>query len=88
MGRRNRERIETTQFKESFMRTIPKKLATDITITDQAADTRLVDLKQRNILKNIKDLYRAKGYRRGHEIFFRIKIYTSTVVSHLSRHPT
>ncbi len=27
---------------------------------------------QRNILKNIKDLYRAKGTRKGHEIFFRL----------------
>jgi len=60
------------QFKEAFMRTIPRKLATDITVTDEAGDTRLVNLEQRNILKNIKDLYRAKGTRRGHEIFFRL----------------
>ena len=56
------------QFKEAFMRTIPRKLATDITVTDEAGTTRLVDLKQRNILKNIRDLYRAKGSRRGHEL--------------------
>ena len=60
------------QFKEAFMRTIPRKLATDITITDEAGVTRLATLDERNILKNIKDLYRAKGTRKGHEIFFRI----------------
>ena len=47
-----------TQFKEAFMRTIPDNLATG--------------LNKRNILKNIKDLYRAKGTKKGHELFFRI----------------
>ena len=46
------------QFKEAFMKTIPRSLATGV--------------NQRNILKNIKDLYRAKGTRKGHEIFFRL----------------
>ena len=46
------------RFKEAFMKTIPRSLATGI--------------DQRNILKNIKDLYRAKGTRKGHEIFFRL----------------
>ena len=46
------------RFKEAFMKTIPRSLATGI--------------DQRNILKNIKDLYRAKGTRKGHEIFFRM----------------
>ena len=47
-----------TQFKEAFMRTIPDSLATG--------------LNKRNLLKNIKDLYRAKGTKKGHELFFRI----------------
>ena len=46
------------QFKEEFMKTIPRSLAAGV--------------DQRNILKNIKDLYRAKGTRKGHEIFFRL----------------
>ena len=46
------------QFKESFLRTIPKDLTTGV--------------NERNLLKNIKDLYRAKGTRKGHELFFRI----------------
>ena len=46
------------QFKEAFMRTIPDSLATG--------------LNKRNILKNIKDLYRAKGTKKGHQLFFRI----------------
>ena len=46
------------QFKERFMKTIPVKLA--------------VGVDEKNILKNIKDLYRAKGTRKGHEIFFRL----------------
>jgi len=40
------------------MKTIPRSLAAGV--------------DQRNILKNIKDLYRAKGTRKGHEIFFRL----------------
>ena len=47
-----------TQFKETFMRTIPKKLASG--------------LDQRELLKHIKDLYRAKGSKKGTELFFRI----------------
>ena len=46
------------QFKEEFLKTIPKSLATGVS--------------KRNLLKNIKDLYRAKGTRKGHELFFRI----------------
>tara|TARA_B100001750_G_scaffold134834_1_gene107270 strand:+ start:2857 stop:6279 length:3423 start_codon:yes stop_codon:yes gene_type:complete len=47
-----------TEFKEAFMRTLPQKLTAGI--------------KHRNLLKNIKDLYRAKGTKGGHELFFRI----------------
>jgi len=46
------------QFKEAFMRTIPDKLADG--------------LDKRNLLKNIKDLYRSKGSKKGHELFFRV----------------
>ena len=46
------------EFKEAFLRTIPKKLTAGV--------------NERNLLKNIKDLYRAKGTRKGHELFFRI----------------
>ena len=46
------------QFKEAFLRTIPKDLTSGV--------------NERNLLKNIKDLYRAKGQRKGHELFFRI----------------
>ena len=47
-----------TEFKEAFMRTIPDNLTTG--------------LDKRKLLKNIKDLYRAKGTRKGHQLFFRI----------------
>ena len=47
-----------TEFKEAFMRTIPDNLTAGI--------------DKRNLLKNIKDLYRAKGTRKGHQLFFRI----------------
>ena len=46
------------QFKEAFLRTIPRDLTAGV--------------NERNLLKNIKDLYRAKGTRKGHELFFRI----------------
>ena len=46
------------QFKEAFLKTIPKKLTAGV--------------NERNLLKNIKDLYRSKGTRKGHELFFRI----------------
>ena len=47
-----------TEFKEAFMRTIPDDLTTG--------------LDKRKLLKNIKDLYRSKGTKKGHELFFRI----------------
>jgi hypothetical protein len=46
------------EFKEAFLKTIPKKLTAGV--------------NERNLLKNIKDLYRSKGTRKGHELFFRI----------------
>ena len=47
-----------TQWKETFMKTIPRNLTSG--------------LKERTMLKNIKDLYRAKGTRMGHKLFFRM----------------
>ena len=46
------------QFKEAFLRTIPRELTAGV--------------NERNLLKNIKDLYRSKGTKKGHELFFRI----------------
>jgi len=46
------------EFKNSFMRSLPDKLATG--------------LNKKSILKNIKDLYRSKGTKKGHKLFFRI----------------
>ena len=54
------------QFKEAFLRTIPKKLATSATGANSFA------VNERNLLKNINDLYRSKGTKKGHELFFRI----------------
>jgi hypothetical protein len=47
-----------TEFKEAYMRTIPDRLADGV--------------DKRKLLKNIKDLYRAKGSKTGHKLFFRI----------------
>ena len=46
------------QFKAQFLESIPKSLATG--------------LNKRKLLKNIKDLYRVKGTKKAHELFFRI----------------
>ncbi|MDP7366839.1 MAG: hypothetical protein QGH83_06230 [Candidatus Pacebacteria bacterium] len=46
------------EFKKQYLRTIPKSLASGV--------------HKRNLLKNITDLYRAKGSRKGHELFFRV----------------
>ena len=55
-----------TEFKETFLRTLPDKLATSTTGVDSFA------VDKRKLLKNIKDLYRSKGTKKGHELFFRI----------------
>ena len=47
-----------TQFKEAYMRTIPDSLAAGV--------------DKRKLLKSIKDLYRSKGTKQGHKLFFRI----------------
>ena len=46
------------QFRNEFMKTIPEDLHEDI--------------NKRNLIKNIKSLYRTKGTAKGHEIFFRL----------------
>ena len=46
------------QLRDSFMNAIPKDLATGV--------------DQRNLIKNIRELYRAKGTSEGHKIFLRM----------------
>jgi len=46
------------KFKSSFMESLPNTLASDIS--------------KRKLLKNIKEMYAAKGTRDGHKLFFRI----------------
>ena len=47
-----------TKFRDEFLKTIPEELATG--------------LNKRNLIKNIKSMYRLKGTQKGHELFFRI----------------
>ena len=47
-----------TNFRDEFLKTIPENLAPN--------------LNKRNLIKNIKSMYRLKGTERGHELFFRI----------------
>ena len=47
-----------TKFRNEFLNTLPETLATD--------------LNKRNLIKNVKTLYRTKGTSRGHELFFRL----------------
>jgi len=47
-----------TKFRNEFLNTIPENLD--------------AGLDKRNLIKNIKSVYRAKGTSRGHEIFFRM----------------
>ena len=46
------------QFRDSYLTAIPNTLASNVS--------------KRNLVKNIRDLYRAKGTRKGHELFFRL----------------
>ena len=46
------------QFRNEFMKTIPEDLHEDV--------------DKRNLIKNIKSLYRTKGTAKGHEVFFRL----------------
>jgi hypothetical protein len=47
-----------TKFRNEFLKTIPEELA--------------IGLDKRNLIKNIKSMYRLKGTQKGHELFFRI----------------
>ena len=47
-----------SKFRDEFLKTIPEKLANG--------------LDKRNLIKNIKSMYRLKGTQAGHELFFRI----------------
>ena len=47
-----------TKFRDEFLKTIPEELA--------------LGLDKRNLIKNIKSMYRLKGTQKGHELFFRI----------------
>jgi len=46
------------QFRDAYLTAIPNTLASGVS--------------KRNLVKNIRDLYRAKGTRKGHELFFRL----------------
>ena len=56
------------EFKEAFLKTIPKDLTSGV--------------NERNLLKNIKDLYRSKGTKKGHELFFRILLNEEAELSY------
>jgi len=47
-----------SKFRDEFLKTIPENLA--------------IGLDKRNLIKNIKSMYRLKGTQAGHELFFRI----------------
>ena len=47
-----------TKFRNEFLNTLPETLESNV--------------NKRNLIKNIKSLYRAKGTNRGHEVFFRL----------------
>jgi len=47
-----------SKFRDEFLKTIPENLANG--------------LNKRNLIKNIKSMYRMKGTQKGHELFFRI----------------
>ena len=46
------------QFRDSYLTAVPNTLASNIS--------------KRKLVKTVRDLYRAKGTRRGHELFFRL----------------
>ena len=56
------------EFKEAFLKTIPKGLTAGV--------------NEKTILKNIKDLYRSKGTKKGHELFFRILLNEEAQLSY------
>jgi len=57
-----------TAFRDSFMESIPESLATGVS--------------KRNLVKQIRDLYAAKGTSEGHKLFFRILLNEEATVSY------
>lgn len=57
-----------SNFRDSFLEGIPTSLADGIS--------------KRNLIKNIKDMYSAKGTKKGHELFFRILFDTTAEISY------
>ena len=47
-----------SNFREEFLKTLPEDLAEGV--------------DKRNLIKNVRSLYRAKGTQKGHELFFRL----------------
>jgi hypothetical protein len=47
-----------TKFRNEFLNSLPENLNTSV--------------NKRNLIKNVKSLYRAKGTNRGHELFFKL----------------
>ena len=59
-------------FRESFMNAIPNKLA--------------VGIDKRNIIKNIRELYRIKGTKEGHKLFLRILLGEESEILYPNRY--
>ena len=60
------------QFRDSFMNAIPTKLASG--------------LDKRKLVKNIRELYRAKGTSEGHKIFMRMLLDENVTVFYPNQH--
>ena len=56
------------KFRDSFLNAIPNTLAPDV--------------ERRKLIKSIKDLYAAKGTKKGHELFFRILFDEDSTISY------
>ncbi len=57
-----------TAFKDSFMESIPQSLASGVS--------------KRNLIKQIRDLYAAKGTSEGHKLFFRIFLGQDAIINY------
>ena len=61
-----------TAFRDSFMESIPESLASGVS--------------KRKLIKQIKDLYAAKGTSEGHKLFFRILLNEEALVDYPSKY--
>mgnify|MGYP003112065936 CR=1 FL=1 len=61
-----------TAFRDSFMESIPESLASGVS--------------KRKLIKQIKDLYAAKGTSEGHKLFFRILLNEEAVIDYPSKY--